>query len=71
MDEYGFTFEQAVRRDRVMGYESGNFQTMQEVGQRLQVEGGGDMLSGRVRAAGFNEVTAGMDPSSYEANEKR
>jgi hypothetical protein len=76
MQKYGMTKEQATGFAGTMGYESGNFHTLQEV---APVGGVGDGHRGGYgyaqwtgpRRRDFNAYIAktGLDPKSYEANE--
>lgn len=76
MKEYGLTKTQASGMTGVMGYESGNFHTLQEV---APVGGVGDGHRGGYgyaqwtgpRRKAFNAYIekTGLDPKSYEANE--
>lgn len=70
MNDYGLTREQAIGAVGWMGYESGNFQTMQEIGQSGINSGWGYAQWTGPRRAAFEQYAAahGLDPSSYEAN---
>lgn len=70
MRDYGLTREQAIGATGVMGYESGNFQTMQEIGHSGTGSGWGyAQWTGSRRTAFMNWATAhNLDPSSDAAN---
>jgi hypothetical protein len=70
MDTYGLTKEQALGPAGVMGYESGNYQTMQERGHSGTSSGWGAAQWTGPRRTGFmqNAQSQGLDPSSPEAN---
>jgi len=70
MEKYGLSRDQAVGAVGVMGYESGHFQTMQEVGRSGTGSGWGYAQWTGPRRTNFENYVKsnGLDPSSYEAN---
>ena len=71
MEKYGLTREQATGPVGVMGYESGNFKTLQEIGHSGTGSGYGYAQWTGPRRTAFLEWSKEhkLNPSSYEANE--
>jgi len=71
MEKYGLTREQATGPVGVMGYESGNFKTLQEIGHSGTGSGYGYAQWTGQRRTAFLEWSKEhkLNPSSYEANE--
>ena len=70
MGKYGLTRDQALGAVGRFAHESANFHEMQEGGQPAGSGGWGYAQWTGSRRRDFNRVTAGLDPSSYDANVK-